>query len=100
MILNTFLIALFLFGHSGGPGTQGKTIGALSFPTYLRSQATGFVEAVSRTGSIIGTFIFPIILAAVGLTNTMLILSIVPLVGLIITSAIKWEPVGKNVEVE
>ena len=30
----------------------------------------------------------------------MLILSIVPLVGLIITSAIKWEPVGKNVEVE
>ena len=32
MLLNTFLIGLFLFGHSGGPGTQGKTIGALSFP--------------------------------------------------------------------
>ena len=100
MIINTFLIGLFLFGHSGGPGTQGKTIGALSFPTDLRSQATGFVEAVSRTGSIIGTFVFPIILAAVGLTNTMLILAIVPLVGLIITTSIKWEAVGKNVEDE
>ena len=100
MIINTFLIGLFLFGHSGGPGTQGKTIGALSFPTDLRSQATGFVEAVSRTGSIIGTFVFPVILAVVGLTNTMLILAIVPLVGLIITTSIKWEAVGKNVEDE
>ncbi|WP_142293080.1 MFS transporter, partial [Staphylococcus aureus] len=100
MIINTFFIALFLFGHSGGPGTQGKTIAALSFPTYLRSQATGFVESVSRTGSIIGTFVFPIILAAVGLTNTMLILAIVPLVGLIITTALRWEAVGKNVEDE
>ena len=59
----------------------GKTIAALSFPTYLRSQATGFVESVSRTGSIIGTFVFPIILLQLGLTNTMLILAIVPLVG-------------------
>lgn len=100
MLLNTFLIGLFLFGHSGGPGTQGKTIGALSFPTHLRSQATGFVESVSRTGSIIGTFVFPIILAAVGLTNTMLILSIVPLLGIIITVSIKWEAVGKHIEVE
>ena len=81
-------------------GTQGKTIGALSFPTHLRSQATGFVESVSRTGSIIGTFVFPIILAAVGLTNTMLILSIVPLLGIIITVSIKWEAVGKHIEVE
>ncbi|MEJ7430336.1 MFS transporter, partial [Staphylococcus warneri] len=49
---------------------------------------------------IIGTFVFPIILAAVGLTNTMLILAIVPLVGLIITTALRWEAVGKNVEDE
>ncbi|RLY71184.1 MFS transporter, partial [Staphylococcus epidermidis] len=54
----------------------------------------------SRTGSIIGTFVFPIILAAVGLTNTMLILSIVPLLGIIITVSIKWEAVGKHIEVE
>lgn len=98
MVINTFLVGLFLFGHSSGPGTQGKTIAALSFPTDLRSQATGFVESVSRIGSIVGTFIFPIILATVGLTNTMLILAIIPLIGLMITFVIKWEAVGKNVE--
>lgn len=86
---------IVLFGHSGGPGTQGKTIGALSFPTHLRSQATGIVESVSRTGSIIGTFVFPIILAAVGLNQTMLWIGLVPLIGLIITFVLKWEPVGK-----
>ena len=100
MVINTCLIALFLFGHSGGPGTQGKTIGALSFPTHLRSQATGIVESVSRTGSIIGTFVFPIILAAVGLNQTMLWIGLVPLIGLVITFVLKWEPVGKNVEDE
>lgn len=100
MVMNTCLIALFLFGHSGGPGTQGKTIGALSFPTHLRSQATGIVESVSRTGSIIGTFVFPIILAAVGLNQTMLWIGLVPLIGLVITFVLKWEPVGKNVENE
>ena len=31
MILNTFLIALFLFGHSGGPGTQGKPLARYHF---------------------------------------------------------------------
>ncbi len=100
MIINSCLIALFLFGHAGGPGTQGKTIGAMSFPTQLRSQATGIVESVSRTGSIIGTFIFPIILATVGLNQTMLIIGLVPLIGLTITFVLKWEPVGKNVENE
>lgn len=72
----------------------------MSFPTQLRSQATGIVESVSRTGSIIGTFIFPIILATVGLNQTMLIIGLVPLIGLTITFVLKWEPVGKNVENE
>ena len=47
-----------------------------------------------------GTFIFPIILANFGLNNTMLFLAAVPVLGLIITTVIKWEPVGKDVEHE
>ena len=100
MLLTLSLLDYFYFGHSGGPGTQGKQLVPYHFRLILRSQATGFVESVSRTGSIIGTFVFPIILAAVGLTNTMLILSIVPLLGIIITVSIKWEAVGKHIEVE
>lgn len=100
MIFNTLFVAVFLFGHAGGPGTQGKTIGAMSFPTSLRGRATGVVESVSRLGSISGTFVFPVVLAAAGLSNTMLILAAVPFVGFLVTFLIKWEPVGKNVENE
>ena len=32
MLLNTFLIGLFLFGHSGGPGTQGKQLAPYHSP--------------------------------------------------------------------
>ncbi|MCD8762245.1 MFS transporter [Mammaliicoccus sciuri] len=98
--LIALMVAFFLFGHSGGPGTQGKAIAALSYPTILRGKGTGFVESVSRFGSMFGTFIFPIILANLGLNKTMLLLALVPIVGIIITTYIKWEPVGKDVEHE
>ncbi|WP_394877535.1 MFS transporter [Mammaliicoccus lentus] len=98
--LIALMVAFFLFGHAGGPGTQGKAIGALSYPTILRGKGTGFVESVSRFGSMFGTFIFPIILANFGLNNTILFLAAVPILGLIITTVIKWEPVGKDVEHE
>ncbi len=45
-----------------------------------------------------GLFFFPMVLAAVGLAKTMLILTLVPIAGLIATSLIKWESVGKDVE--
>ena len=70
------------------------------YPTILRAKGTAFVESVSRFGSMFGTFIFPIILANFGLNNTMLFLAAVPILGLIITTVIKWEPVGKDVEHE
>lgn len=94
------LIALFIFGHSAGPGPQGKTIGAMSYPTILRGYGTGVVEAASRVGGLIGTFVFPIILAAFGLGGTMLILLFAPLAGIITSLVIKWEPTGKDIEQE
>ncbi|MEN1969887.1 MFS transporter [Lentibacillus sp. N15] len=100
MWLTVALISLFIFGHSAGPGPQGKTIGTLSYPTILRGYGTGFVEASSRVGGMIGTFAFPIILNAVGLAGTMLILTFAPIVGLITSLIIKWDPVGKDIEQE
>lgn len=94
------LIALFLFGHSAGPGSNGMTMGALSYPTLLRGLGSGFVEGSSRLGSMIGTFVFPIILSGVGLSGTMLILALCPVIGLITALIIKWEPIGKNIEQE
>lgn len=100
MSLIAVLIGLFLFGHSGGPGPSAKTIGALSYPTSLRGYGTGFVESIDRVGSIIGTFAFPVILSATGLGTTMLIIAIFPVIGLITSLLIKWEPVGKDIEQE
>lgn len=93
-------IGLFIYGHSLGPGPQGKTIGTLSYPTSLRGYGTGFVEASSRVGGMLGTFLFPVILATAGLSGTMLILILCPLAGIITTLIIKWDPTHKDVEKE
>lgn len=94
------MVAVFLFGHSSGPGTQGKAIASLSYPTILRGKGTGFVESVSRFGSMFGAFVFPIIYGSYGLNKTMLILAVFPIIGVVVTTLIRWEPVGKDLEYE
>ncbi|MGH3345246.1 MAG: MFS transporter [Carbonactinosporaceae bacterium] len=96
--LSALLIGLFIFGHSFGPGSQGKTMAALSYPTEFRGVGMGWAESMSRVGTISGFYVFPLVLAAVGLGGTLLILTVIPLVGLAGLLAIRWEPVGKDVE--
>jgi MFS transporter, putative metabolite transport protein len=93
-------LAIFIFGHSFGPGAQGKTMATLSYPTELRGLGTGFAEGASRVGSIIGFFVFPVSLATFGLAKTFLFFSIVPIVGLISALIIKWDPTGLDIENE
>lgn len=96
--LSALPIATFIFGHSAGPGAQGKTMAANSYPTSLRPMGTGAAEAASRVGNIIGIFFFPIILAASGLSTTLIILIACPLIGLVTTTMIKWDPTGQDYE--
>ncbi|WP_251548912.1 MFS transporter [Neobacillus muris] len=93
-------LGLFIFGHSFGPGAQGKTMATLSYPTELRGLGTGFAEGSSRVGSIIGFFLFPVSLASFGLAKTFLFFSIVPIIGLISAFIIKWDPTGMDIEKE
>lgn len=99
-IFSSVPLAAFIFGHSFGPGAQGKSMAALSYPTELRGLGTGLAEGASRVGSMIGFFIFPISLAAFGLAKTFLFFSIVPIVGLVSALIIKWDPTGKDIENE
>lgn len=92
------LIGMFIFGHSFGPGAQGMSMATLSYPTSIRGLGSGWGQTMVRTGSIIGFYLFPIVLALLGLQHTLLLISIVPAVGLITASAIKWEPVGKDLD--
>ncbi|MDN5618406.1 MAG: MFS transporter [Kocuria sp.] len=92
------LVGAFIFGHSFGPGAQGKTMATLSYPTDLRGTGTGWAEACSRLGSIVGFYVFPLVIAALGLSQTMLILAAVPLIIFVTVLVARWDP--KNVEIE
>jgi MFS family permease len=97
-LLSAFLIGIFMFGHSFGPGSQGKTMAALSYPTELRGTGTGWAEAMSRVGSIGGFYLFPLVLVAIGLAQTLLLLAAIPLIMLVSLAVIRWEPTTVDVE--
>jgi putative MFS transporter len=99
-LLGAAFIALFIFGHSFGIGSQGLTLASLSFPTEIRGAASGFTQAVQRVGSVVGFFFFPVLVAAIGLYPTLLYLSLVPLIALAAVIAIKWDPTGIDVDGE
>jgi MFS transporter, putative metabolite transport protein len=98
--LLTILISGFIFGHSFGPGSQGMTMATLSYPTELRGVGSGWGQTMVRVGSIIGFFIFPILVAAIGLSNTLLVISAAPIFGLLVVLFIKWDPTGKDLDNE
>lgn len=94
------ILGVFLFFHAFGQGAQGMTIATLSYPTSIRGAGTGWAQTMTRVGSTIGFFFFPLVREHFGLGTTLLLLTIVPVLGLIITLAIPWEPVGADVDIE
>ena len=97
-ILVAILIGGFIFGHAFGPGAQCMTMATLSYPTELRGLGSGWGQAMLRVGSIIGAFVFPMVLALAGLEKTLLVVLIAPIIGLIAVSLIKWDPTNMNLD--
>ena len=60
------------------------------FPTHIRATAVGFAASMSRIGAAVGTFLLPLSLEHLGNRPTMLIATIVLVVGLVVTLA--WAP--------
>ncbi|MDR3521872.1 MAG: MFS transporter [Acidocella sp.] len=96
IILEAGLIALFLLGHSFGPGSQGMTMAALSYPTRMRGLGTGWGQGMVRVGSILGFYFFPLVVHWIGFRDMTLALAIVPAAGLLTTVMVRWEPVGHD----
>lgn len=94
------ILGLFIFFHSFGQGSQGMTMGALSYPTSIRGAGAGFTQGMIRVGSIIGFFAFPVLKSLVGTDHAILFIAIAPLVALIITLILKWDPTRLNVDDE
>lgn len=86
------LPVLFILCHSAGPGANGKSIAALSYSSDVRALGTGVTGMVGSFGSVVGLYVFPQIKDSLGLADTFLVLSVVPLLGLITCLAIKWDP--------
>ncbi|WP_411142061.1 MFS transporter [Streptomyces sp. x-80] len=86
------LPALFILCHSAGPGANGKSIAALSYRSDVRALGTGVTGMVGSFGSVAGLYLFPQIKDAIGLDHTFLVLSAVPLLGLLTCLLIKWDP--------
>lgn len=97
-VVAALLVGVLIFGHSFGPGAQGKTMAALSYPTEMRGIGMGWAESMSRIGTILGFYVFPLIMAVAGLSKTMLALMVIPLTGLLALGLIRWEPIGQDVE--
>ena len=89
------LLALMILGHSIGPG-QGMTLATLSYPTDLRGLGSGWGQGMARGGSIVGFFLFPIVMASSGMATTLLYIAVVPVVGLLIALAINWDPIYED----
>jgi MFS transporter, putative metabolite transport protein len=92
------LIYVFILGQTLGPGSVSASLAALSYPTLLRGTGTGWAQGMVRIGTIAGLFFFPPLLAQIGLSKLMLVLTLVPLTGLLSLWLIKWEPVGSQIE--
>jgi MFS transporter, putative metabolite transport protein len=99
-ITGAFLIGVFIFFHTFGPGQTGVSMSALSYPTELRGQGTGLSYGVGRFGAVIGFYIFPLALSAYGLGHTLEMLAVIPFLGLVVISLISWDPSGTEAEME
>ncbi|MCB5909522.1 MFS transporter [Streptomyces pinistramenti] len=86
------LPVLFILCHAAGPGANGKSIAALSYSSDVRALGTGVTGMVGSFGSVVGLYVFPQIKDALGLADTFLVLSVVPLLGLLVCLAITWDP--------
>ncbi|WP_053163968.1 MFS transporter [Streptomyces noursei] len=60
------------------------------FPTELRSSGVGLLNGMSRVGSAIGTFLLPVSLSGIGFAPTMMALTVVLLIGALVSAL--WAP--------
>lgn len=98
--LAALLPVLFIFFHSAGPGPNGKSIAALSYRSDIRTLGTGVTGMLGSLGSVAGLYLFPQLQSGIGVGNSLMVLSAVPLVGLLTCAAIKWDPTRDAVNLE
>lgn len=92
-IISVVIFAVFTFSLSAISNLVG-VFPAESFPTPVRSSGIGFATAISRLGSVVSTFLLPVLMASLGVAPTILILAGVLAIGLLVS--VLWAPETKH----
>lgn len=81
------LVILFLFAifalAIGGSQILTMVYPNEIFPTEVRTTACGFASSLSRVGAVIGTYLVPVSISSLGISQTMYIAAAVTIVGLV-----------------
>ncbi|WP_132992689.1 MFS transporter [Gordonia zhaorongruii] len=92
--------AAFIFFHAGGPGASGLTMAAMAYPSDLRGRGSQLASISQSIGGIVGLYLFPRLMDAIGLGPTITIFVVVPLLGALVSTVIRWEPMNTDADAE
>ncbi|MBV9719374.1 MAG: MFS transporter [Candidatus Eremiobacteraeota bacterium] len=92
------LYGLSYFFAEFGPNTTTFVYPAEIFPARVRTTSHGIAATAGKVGAFIGTFAFPLLMAKFGLPGAMGTVSVVAVLGLIVTWIFLPEPKGESLE--
>jgi MFS family permease len=82
---------LFNLLMNAGPNSTTFTLAPILFPTQLRGTAGGFAAGVAKLGATLGVFLLPILKEKFGVPSVLGIISVVSLLGLVVTLILRRE---------
>ena len=89
---------LFNFMTNVGPNAQTYLLAGEVFPTTLRGKGAGVAASFAKVGAVLTAFLFPVLLADVGVDFLMTILIVTSLLGAWVTWLFRIETTGINLE--
>jgi len=92
------LYSLSFFFINFGPNTTTFVIPAEVYPTRFRTTGHGISAAGGKLGAAISTYLFPILLKAIGIKEILILLAIISAIGALLTFFLIPEPKGKSLE--
>jgi MFS family permease len=92
------LYGISYFFSEFGPNTTTFVYPSEIFPARVRTTSHGITATCGKLGAFVGTFAFPLLMARYGLPGAMGTVSVVAIVGLLVTWLMLPEPKGESLE--
>jgi MFS family permease len=89
---------LFQFMTNIGPNAQTYVIAGEVFPVNMRGKGAGFAASFAKIGAVLTTFLFPILLIAIGTSALLFILVVTSLIGAWVTYKLGFETKGISMD--